>query len=199
LKTRIQSIYRYCYAQLHSLIASSLFGYLTLHERLYIAVHENDLYEARQLLTQGASPSFIPVDHKSICSRLVHDSDSMRAYSFETSLSASIQANDSMLYMAVSNNNMPLIKQLVYYHDYGQQGQHTEVVSLCLAVKRSYIHIVEYLIDDAHINPNDSVHVGCQHCKAKSIRTQRYQFPIYRMEQEIVSDSSIHIIETNID
>ncbi len=82
-----------------------------------------------------------------------------------------------MLYMAVSNNNFHLIKQLINSYNYGQMGHHTEVVSLCLAVKRCYFNIVEYLIDYGNINPNDSVQLGCKHCK-----TQSYQFPLYRNE-----------------
>ena len=85
-----------------------------------------------------------------------------------------------MLYMAVSNNNFNLIKELINYHDYGEKGQHTEVVSLCLAVKRSYTHIVKYLIDYGHINPDDCVQLGCKHCKTVSNDIQRYQFPLYR-------------------
>jgi hypothetical protein len=85
-----------------------------------------------------------------------------------------------MLYMAVSNNNFNLVKELITYHNYGQSGQHSEVVSLCLAVKRCYINIVEYLIDYGHINPNDSVELNCKHCKTHLDDIQRYQFPLYR-------------------
>ena len=93
---------------------------------------------------------------------------------------ASINACDSMLYMAVSHNNFALIKELVEHHDYGQVGHHTEVVSLCLAVTRGYEQIVEYLVDYAHIDPNDSVQLGCKHCKASAKNLPRYQFPLYR-------------------
>lgn len=85
-----------------------------------------------------------------------------------------------MLYMAVSNNNFHLIKELIQYHNYGQIGQHTEVVSLCLAVKRCYFNIVEYLIDFGLINPNDSVQNNCKHCKTQTDEMQRFQFPLYR-------------------
>ncbi len=87
-----------------------------------------------------------------------------------------------MLYMAVSNNNFNLVKELINYYNYGQIGQHTEVVSLCLAVKRCYINIAKYLIDYGHINPNDCVQSGCKHCKTYSDESQRYQFPLYRKE-----------------
>ena len=93
-------------------------------------------------------------------------------------LFASILASDSMLYMAVSKNNLPLIQQLISHHNYGQVGQHTEVVSLCLAVKRCYFNIAEYLIEQGKIDPNDSVQLGCKHCKANV-----YQFPLYRKEE----------------
>ena len=73
------------------------------------------------------------------------------------------------------------MRELIRYHNYGQIGQHTEVVSLCLAVKRCYTNIVECLIDYGHINPNDSVESGCNHCKTRSDEIQRYQFPLYRM------------------
>jgi len=84
--------------------------------------------------------------------------------------------------MAVSNNNFNLVKELINYHNYGQIGQHTEVVSLCLAVKRCYFNIVEYLIDYGCINPNDCVQLSCKHCKTDSDEIQRYQFPLYRNE-----------------
>jgi hypothetical protein len=175
---RFRSFYRYCYVHLHDLILSSLFGYLTLNEKLYVAVHKNDLYKVRQLLSQGASPSYIPIDYKSIFTHLIRNKNEIKNYCIETSLFASILANDSMLYMAVSNNNFHLIKQLINYHNYGEIGQHTEVISLCLAVKRCYFNIAEYLIDYGNINPNDCVQLGCKHCKSDT-----YQFPLYRNEE----------------
>ncbi|CAF4052943.1 unnamed protein product [Rotaria sp. Silwood2] len=174
-----QSFYRYCYVHLHDLILSSLFGYLTLNEKLYVAIHENDLYKARKLLEHGASPSYLPADYKSIFTHLIKNNNAIQNYYIETSLFSSILANDSLLYMAVSNNNFSLVKELIHYHDYGQIGQHTEVVSLCLAVKRGHIHMVEYLIDYGHINPNDCIQVGCKHCKSHTDDVQRYQFPLY--------------------
>jgi ankyrin repeat protein len=155
-------------------------GYLTLNEKLYVAIHENDLYKARQLLSHGASSSYIPIDYKTIFTHLIKNNNEIKNYYIETSLFASILASDSMLYMAVSNNNFNLVKELINYHNYGQIGQHTEVVSLCLAVKHCYMNIVEYLIDYGHINPNDCVQVGCKHCKTQSDDLQRYQFPLYR-------------------
>jgi hypothetical protein len=151
-----------------------------------VAIHENDLCKARKLLSQGASPSYIPVDYKSIFSHLIKNNDEIQNHYVETSLFASILANDSMLYMAVSNNNFNLVKELINYHDYGQIGQHTEVVSLCLGVKRCYLNIVEYLIDYGHINPNDCVQLNCKHCKTHSDDMQRYQYPLYRKEFVLV-------------
>ncbi|CAF1512928.1 unnamed protein product [Rotaria sp. Silwood1] len=174
-----RSFYRYCYVHLHDLILSSLFGYLTLNEKLYVAIHENDLHKARKLLSHGASPSFLPADYKSIFKHLIKNNNEIQNHYIETSLFSSILANDSMLYMAVSNGNFNLVKELIHYHDYGQIGQHTEVVSLCLAVKRDYINIVQYLIDYGHINPNDCVQSGCKHCKSHTDDIQRYQFPLY--------------------
>ncbi|CAF1148846.1 unnamed protein product [Rotaria sordida] len=179
-----RSFYRYCYVHLHDLILSSLFGYLTLNEKLYVAIHENDLYKARKLLSHGASPSFLPADYKSIFTHLIKNNNEIQNYYIETSLFSSILANDSMLYMAVSNDNFNLVKELIHYHDYGQIGQHTEVVSLCLAVKRGYSTIVEYLIDYGHINPNDRVQLGCKHCKSDTDDMQRYQFPLYHACRE---------------
>lgn len=180
LFSHLRSIYRYCYVHFHDLIFSSLFGYLTLNEKLYVAIHENNLYKTRQLLAHGASPSYIPVDYKSFLAHLIRYNREIQNYYIETSLFASILANDSMLYMAVSNNNYPLVKELIRYHNYGQIGQHTEVVSLCLAVKRSYLNIVECLIDNGQINPNDCVQIDCKHCKTYEDDVQRYQFPLYR-------------------
>jgi ankyrin repeat protein len=160
----------------------SLFGYLTLNEKLYVAVHQNNLYKARKLLSHGASPSYIPVDYKSICAHLIGNNDGIRNHYIETSLFASISANDSMLYMAVSNNNYDLVKELIKHHNYRQIGHHTGVVSLCLAVKRGYINIVESLIDNGHINPNDSVQLAVDHCKTHSDEIQRYHFPLYRKD-----------------
>ncbi|CAF1257453.1 unnamed protein product [Rotaria sordida] len=179
-----RSFYRYCYVHLHDLILSSLFGYLTLNEKLYVAIHENDLYKARKLLSHGASPSFLPADYKSIFTHLIKNNNEIQNYYIETSLFSSILANDSMLYMAVSNDNFNLVKELIHYHNYGQIGQHTEVVSLCLAVKRGYSTIVEYLIDYGHINPNDRVQLGCKHCKSDTDDMQRYQFPLYHACRE---------------
>lgn len=159
---------------------SSLLGYLTLDERLYVAVHENDLRKARQLLSHGATPSYIPLDYRTIVAHLLKENSKSQNYYMETSLIASILASDSMLYMAVSNNNYNLVQELINYHDYGRVGQHTEVVSLCLAVKRRYRKIVECLIDYGHINPNDRVQLGCKHCKAYAEDAQRYQYPLYR-------------------
>jgi hypothetical protein len=180
LLERLQTFYRFCYVHLHDLILSSLFGYLTLNEKLYVAVHQNQLYNVRQLLSHGASPSFIPVDYKLIFTHLIRNNHQIKNYYVETRLFASILANDSMLYMAVSNNNFNLIKELITYHDYGQKRQHTEVISLCLAVKRGYFDIVKYLIDYGHIDPNDCVKLSCKHCKTVKNDNQRYQFPLYR-------------------
>ena len=180
MKMHFRSLYRYCYVRFHDFLLSSVLGYLTMNEKLYVAVHKNDLYKARRLLLYGASPAFLPLNQKSILSHLIRNNDPMTDYCIETGLFASILASDSMLYVAVSNNNFPLIRELIQYHDYGGVGQHTEVVSLCLAVKRSYEHIVDYLIEYGHINPNQSVQAGCNHCKANSESTQRYQFPLYR-------------------
>lgn len=151
-----------------------------MNEKLYVAVHENDIFKARQLLSHGASPSYIPFDNKSIFSHLLKSNNKFKNYYVEQNIIESIMACDSMLYMAVSNNNYRLIKELVKYHDYGLSGQHTEVVSLCLAVKRGYTNIVEYLINHGHINPNDCVESACKHCKTYSNDHQRYQFPLYR-------------------
>ena len=183
LFNRLRSFYRYCYVHFHDLIFSSLFGYFTLNEKLYVAIHENNLYKARQLLAHGASPAYIPVDYKSFFTHLLRNNKEIQNYHIETSLFASILANDSMLYMAVSNNNSHLVKELIRYHNYGQIGQHTEVVSLCLAVKRGYVNIVEYLIDFGEINPNDCVQLDCKHCKTHADDIQRYQFPLYRNDE----------------
>ncbi|UJR31258.1 hypothetical protein I4U23_018758 [Adineta vaga] len=188
---QIRSFYRFFYVHLHDLILSSLFGYLTLNEKLYVAIHENDLYKARKLLSHGASPAYIPLDYKTIFSHLIKNNNEIKNYYSETSLFASILASDSMLYMAVSNNNYNLIQELIHYYDYGQIGQHTEVVSLCLAVKRGYLNITEYLIDYGHINPNDSVKLGCKHCKTHSDDTQRYQYPLYHACRE----NHLHLVK----
>lgn len=177
---QIQSFYRFCYVHLHDLVLSSLFGYLTLNEKLYVAVHENDVHKTRNLLSRGASPDYIPHDHKTFFSHLIKNNNEIKNYYVETSLFASILASDSMLYMAVSNNNYNLVQALVNYHDYGQIGKHTEAVSLCLAVKRGYFNIIEYLIDYGHINPNDCVQSNCKHCKTQHNEQQRYQYPLYR-------------------
>ncbi|CAF0734641.1 unnamed protein product [Adineta steineri] len=176
---QIRIFYRYCYVHLYDIIFSTLFGYLTLNEKLYVAIHENDLFEARKLLSHGASPSYIPIDYTTIFSHIIKNKHELKNYYVEKSLFDSILANDSMLYMAVSNNNFNLVKELIDYHDYGHNGQHTEVVSLCLAVKRCYTNIVEYLIDYGHINPNDCVEPGCKHCKTHSDDIHRYQYPLY--------------------
>ncbi|CAF1067535.1 unnamed protein product [Adineta ricciae] len=181
---QIQSLYRFCYVHLHDLILSSLFGYLTLNEKLYVAVHENDVYKTRKLLSHGASPDYIPHDHKTFFSHLIKNNNEIKNYYVETSLFASILSSDSMLYMAVSNNNYNLVQTLVNYHDYGQIGKHTEVVSLCLAVKRGYFNIIEYLTDYGHINPNDCVQSNCKHCKTQHNEQQRYQYPLYHACRE---------------
>lgn len=157
-----------------------MFGYLTLHEQLYIAVHQNNLNKARQCLVRGGSPNFIPSNPRTIVKNFRRSVSTLNSHPLDHSLLASIDAQDSMLYMAVSHNNFPLIKELVEHHDYGTIGHHTEVVSLCLAVKRGYDQIVEYLVDYAHIDPDDSVQVGCKHCKASAENIQRFQFPLYR-------------------
>lgn len=177
-------VYRFCYVYLHDLILSSIFGCLTLNEKLYVAIHENDIFKARQLLSHGASPSYLPVDNKLIFSHLIRNPNRIKNQYVERNIIESILACDSMLYMAVSNNNCHLIKELIKYHNYGLHGQHTEVVSLCLAVKRGYTNIVEYLIDHGNINPNDCVQAACKHCKTQSNDSQRYQFPLYHACRE---------------
>ncbi|CAF1286712.1 unnamed protein product [Rotaria magnacalcarata] len=184
LLKKFQSFYRYFYVHLHDLIASSLFGYLTLNEKLYVAIHQNNFNKTRELLSRGALPTFLPANHNSMLSRLTKSNAAIPKYHIDTSLAASIAAHDSMLYMAVANNNFNLVRELIDYHDYGQDEQHTEVVSLCLAVKRDYLNIVGYLIDHGHINPNDRVQSNCKHCKTYSNDTQNYQFPLYHACRE---------------
>ncbi|CAF3088451.1 unnamed protein product [Rotaria socialis] len=184
LLKKFQSFYRYFYVHLHDLIASSLFGYLTLNEKLYVAIHQNNFNKTRELLSRGALPTFLPTNHKSMLSHLTKSNAAIPTYHIDTSLAASIAAHDSMLYMAVANNNFNLVRELIDYHDYGQDEQHTEVVSLCLAVKRDYLNIVGYLIDHGHINPNDRVQSNCKHCKTYSNDTQNYQFPLYHACRE---------------
>ena len=136
--------------------------------------------KARECLVRGASSTFIPNNPRSIIKYVTRTDPYSRSYSIDRGILASINACDSMLFMAVAHNNFPLIKELVEHHDYGTNGHHTEVVSLCLAVKRGYDQIVEYLVDYAHIDPNDSVRIGCKHCKATDEDSSRYQFPLYR-------------------
>jgi ankyrin repeat protein len=173
-------LYRFFYVRFHDFCLSSVLGYLTLNEKLYVAVQKNDIYRARQLLAYGASPGFLPANQKSTLSRLIRNNHHTTYGCIDKNLFAAVLAGDSMLFTAVSNNNFPLIRELIQYHDYGAAGQHTEVVSLCLAVKHGYEHIVEYLIDYGHINPNECVQAGCNHCKVNSERNQRFQFPLYR-------------------
>lgn len=179
-KQRIENLFRYVYLRFYDLIFAPLFGYLTLNEQLYIAVHQNNLEKAREYLVRGASPTFIPTNPRSILKYSIRIKSVSTSYSIDPALLRSINACDSMLFMAVSHNNFPLIKELVKYHNYGQIGHHTEVVSLCFAVKRGYDRIVEYLVDYAHIDPNDSVQLDCKHCKTSSENLPRFQFPLYR-------------------
>lgn len=165
---------------LYDLIFSSAFGYLTLNESLYIAVHENNVPKAQKLLSQGASPIFVPRTSDSFIQRLLKSKTQRGSFCIDRTLLASIEAKDSMLYMAVSNNCFSLVKELIDYHNYGGKGQHTEVVSLCLAVKRDYLNIVAHLIDYGNINPNDCVQPDCRHCKSHTNEIQTYKFPLYR-------------------
>lgn len=183
-KQRIENLFRYLYLRFYDLIFAPLFGYLTLNEQLYIAVHQNKLEKARECLARGASPTFIPINPRSILKYFARMKPVSISYSIDPTLLGSINACDSMLFMAVSHNNFPLIRELVEYHNYGQIGHHTEVVSLCLAVKRGYDRIVEYLVDYAHIDPNDSVQLGCKHCKTSSENLPRFQFPLYHACRE---------------
>ncbi|CAF1586173.1 unnamed protein product [Didymodactylos carnosus] len=130
-----RQFYRYIFAHIHDFIYSTLFGYLTLNERLYVAVHENDIVSVKKLLECGAVPSYQPHDIDDIVNHLSKTRLNKRYSNSTTSTNASIYSSivecDSMLYMAVSNNNLCLIKQLTNYYDF-RKRKHTEAVSLCL-------------------------------------------------------------------
>ena len=180
MKRKYILIHRFIYRHFHDLVFASLFGYLTLNEKLYVAVHENNVETAKKLLANGAAASFIPWNHQIMIGHLIRNTNQIRNGVIKSSLTNSVLGTESMLYMAVFNNNFTLVNELVQYHNYGAVDQHTEAVSLCLAIKRGYTHIVEYLIDYGHINPNDSVQMNCKHCKALSKSAHRYYFPLYR-------------------
>lgn len=180
LKLTADDIFTFCYKNLHDMFFSTIFGCLTLDEQLYIAVHENNTFKARELLIWGARPCFIPWDAQAMLSHFIRDPRRRQTHLVDTSLINSVLAMDSMLYMAVSNNNFPLVKELTYYHNYGSIDQHSEVVSLCLAVERGELEMTRHLIEYGKINPNQQVQSNCKHCKTSSNDSQRFKFPLYR-------------------
>jgi hypothetical protein len=148
---------------------------------------------ARRWLFWGASPTYVPSDDQATTQRLVEYMHRNGKARYARSLVESVRAGDSMLFMAVSRSNLQMIAALSQYHDYGQPGQHTEVVCLCLAVKYGDEAMVRRLIELAHINPNDRVQIGCNHCKSNASDEQRFQFPLYG-ELDILSLICMYVV-----
>ena len=63
---------------------------------LYVAVHNNNYYQSRQLLSHGASSSLLPIDSKSMFAHLIKNNNEMKNNYIETVLGSACE-NDSML------------------------------------------------------------------------------------------------------